>query len=116
MPTSRRTHEESRRSALDVLGALCRVRRRPLKQVRKRFDGKCHLCDVSIYYLLDAHRIYEGAQGGKYQWDNILVVCSSCHRKIHAGAIKILGRRACYGGSKVEVVHYVDESGVERWK
>lgn len=84
------------------------------KQLQKRCDKKCHFCDVSEYELLDVHRLIPGADGGKYKKGNMVVACALCHRKIHAGMIKILGR---YFSSKgIYVINYIDEHGVEFMK
>lgn len=37
---------------------------------------------------LQIHRIRRGSEGGLYQLRNILVLCGSCHKKIHSGEFK----------------------------
>jgi hypothetical protein len=83
------------------------------KTIRKLYDKCCFFCGVDVYELLDAHRIYEGKDGGGYIWENILTVCSLCHRKIHAGIIQILGRHLCTNGQYV--IRYL-ENGEEKFK
>jgi hypothetical protein len=59
------------------------------KSTKKRIDGKCKFCSCEIYELLDLHRIVEGKDGGEYTAQNTVTVCALCHRKVHAGFIKI---------------------------
>lgn len=89
------------------------MKRYSKKQIRKRADGKCYFCGQDDYSLLDAHRIVEGAKGGKYTDFNTLTVCALCHRKIHSGRIQILGRH--YSTAGRYVLHYI-EDGEEKWK
>lgn len=84
------------------------------KQCRKLYDKKCFFCGVEDYELLDAHRIYEGSEGGTYNWNNVLTSCVLCHRKIHTGKIKILGQH--YSTAGHWLVHYIDENSEEKWQ
>jgi len=87
--------------------------KKSVKQIRKLFDGECFFCGEDDYDLLDAHRIIEGKDGGKYNWWNTLATCSKCHRKIHSGRIKISGKHPCSSGKYVII--YV-EDGIEKIK
>jgi len=80
---------------------------------KKRSDKKCYFCDEKDYDLLDLHRIKEGSNGGRYTNHNTLTICCKCHRKIHAGKIKIHGKH--YSTSGRFVVHYTNEKGEEVW-
>lgn len=85
------------------------------KQIRKLADKKCYFCECDEYALLDVHRIVPGSQGGTYKSDyNMLTVCATCHRKIHANLIQILGRHRSTLGRYV--LHYIDENGMEQIK
>jgi hypothetical protein len=84
------------------------------KQIKKRIDKKCYFCDCSDYELLDVHRIIPGEDGGKYTDWNMLTTCCLCHRKIHAGQIKIIGKHFSTSGR--HVIHYINEEGKELWK
>lgn len=84
-----------------------------IQQIKKLCDKECYFCGEKEYTLLDAHRIKEGSQGGKYEWWNILVLCSNCHRRIHSELIKILGKYKCSNGTYV--IHYI-EDGKEKFK
>ena len=86
---------------------------RTKKQIKKLVDGRCYFCPESSYELLDVHRIVEGKDGGKYHEMNTVTVCCKCHRKIHAGRIKIHRKYTTSLGRVV--LHYVDEDGVERF-
>jgi hypothetical protein len=84
------------------------------QQSRKHYDGACFFCGIDDYDLLDAHRIFEGQQGGKYHWLNLLTTCTLCHRKVHTGKIKILGHHPSSLGKWF--LHYIDEDGEEKWR
>jgi len=80
------------------------------KKLKKKVDGKCYFCPCNDYDLLDVHRIVEGKNGGKYNDWNTVCACTSCHRKIHAGKIKITGKFRSTAGSTVLIY---EENGVE---
>ena len=65
----------------------------------KKFAGKCAFCPENNYACLDVHRIFEGYKGGEYDTINCVCVCNNCHRKIHAGDIKIFKKHISYGES-----------------
>ncbi len=50
---------------------------------------------------------------GKYVKWNMVTVCALCHRKIHAGIIKILGQHPSTKGR--HIIHYL-ENEQEMWK
>jgi len=82
------------------------------KKHKKMMYKKCKFCNVADYCLLDVHRIIEGKDGGKYTESNTVVCCVSCHRKIHAGQIKIDRK---YSSTTGTILHYFDEKGIEHW-
>jgi hypothetical protein len=86
------------------------------QQCLKRVAGECLFCGEKDYSVLDPHRIFEGRNGGTYVEENVVVCCATCHRKIHAGKIKVLGKHRSYGTWKMWLVHWVDEDGEEKWK
>ena len=83
------------------------------KQMKKLADKKCYFCPCEEYPLLDVHRIVEGCEGGEYTPYNTITVCSNCHRKIHAGFIKI--DRKYFNSNGVWVLHYFDEKNQEHF-
>ena len=86
--------------------------RKPRRQeVRKRQSGKCFFCNESAYEALDAHRI---VPGGSYDLSATLCLCANCHRKVHAGTIKVHARLT--GAMGNTYIHYTDESGVEHYQ
>lgn len=91
-----------------------RKRRLIDKKAVKRAAGKCFFCSEADYELLDVHRIFEGADGGKYTDHNTVVVCALCHRKIHAGKIRL--DRKYLSTSGRWVLHYWDENGDEKFE
>ncbi len=70
------------------------------------------MCRNDDYTVLDAHRIFEGSCGGTYVWDNLLCLCSNCHRKVTAGVIRIHRR---YQSTAGPVIHWTDEAGNEQY-
>jgi len=83
------------------------------KKLKKLVDGKCKFCDCSEYELLDTHRIVPGEDGGTYTDFNTVTTCANCHRKIHAGKIKILGKHFSTTGGYL--INYINEDGREMW-
>jgi hypothetical protein len=79
-----------------------------LQKIKKLIKGKCCLCEETNYNTLDCHRINPGS---KYADWGTLIVCSSCHRRIHAKEITILGK---YNSTAGEVINYM-ENGIEKW-
>ena len=84
------------------------------KKLEKKLEGKCIICNLEIYEILDVHRIEHGKDGGKYTKANTIVSCANCHRKIHSGKIKILGKYLSTAGKYI--IHLIDEGGKEIWK
>jgi len=82
------------------------------KIARKRLTRKCHFCPESQYELLDIHRIIPGDSGPGYIESNIVCSCANCHRKIHAGIIKVFRK---YFSTRGWVLHYIDENSVEHF-
>ncbi len=83
------------------------------KKAAKKFYKKCYFCPCDTYELLDVHRVQPGADEGKYYDFNSIIVCSNCHRKIHAGIIKTF--KKYYSTSGKYVLHYIDENGIEHF-
>lgn len=82
------------------------------KKIKKLSKGKCFFCDLDTYEALDVHRIVAGCNDGRYEDGNCVVVCASCHRLIHSGAICIDKK---YMSTKGYVLHYWQD-GKETWK
>lgn len=82
------------------------------KKLKKLIDKKCYFCDCNNIKLLDIHRLQEGKYNGEYVELNTVCACSLCHRKIHAGIIKIDRK---YYSTKGWILHYFDENGVEHF-
>lgn len=83
------------------------------QKLAKLYSKKCYFCDESQYELLDAHRIIPGEKGGKYTDNNILVVCATHHRMIHADIIKVDRKYPTMTGNWT--LHYWI-NGEEKWK
>lgn len=80
------------------------------KKVKKLIDKKCYFCGIDDYALLDVHRLEPGS---KYTNYGTVTTCSLCHRKIHAGRIKIIGK--FYSTAGRYVLNFIDENGEEKW-
>lgn len=83
------------------------------QECRKRYDGCCFFCGVDNYNVLEAHRLFPGSKGGKYDAQNILVCCSNCHTLIHSGEIKVDERRYQTTTGK-SIIHFFI-NGKEFW-
>lgn len=83
------------------------------KVAKKKIDGECLFCGNDLYEVLDCHRIIPGEEGGTYTEHNTVTACSNCHRKIHAGFIKL--DRKYFSTSGKWKLHYW-EDGEEKWK
>ena len=70
------------------------------KKIEKLIHKQCIICDEDNYNVLDLHRI---KFGGKYTKNNTVVLCCSCHRKVHSGQIVIDKK---YNSTKGTVLHY----------
>ena len=55
--------------------------------VRDRDGYKCQACKTSKDIVLEVHHILERSNGGGDRPDNLITLCSSCHKKIHSGKI-----------------------------
>jgi hypothetical protein len=82
------------------------------KKAFKRRHKECRICGENTYELLDTHRIIHGEKGGKYTNSNCVCICTSCHRKHHAGLIEIKG---WFNSTKGKLLLYVDENGNEKF-
>lgn len=45
---------------------------------------KCELCGNPVEESLEVHHIFPVSQGGTHVEDNLVVLCASCHKVIHA--------------------------------
>ena len=81
------------------------------KKYQKLVARCCRICKEPDYSLLDVHRIIEGADGGKYSYDNSVVLCCKCHRKQQAGTITVLKWVHSTAGRLLHII----EDGVERF-
>lgn len=83
------------------------------KKLRKLAAKKCKICGEDDYSTLAVHRIKHGEHGGKYTFNNTVILCANCHSKHHAGTIEILGWVNSTAG---RLLHYIDEKGNEQLK
>ena len=82
------------------------------KKIYKLAQGECRLCGEKDPSVLDVHRIFPGAEGGRYTSSNTVCLCCKCHRKVHDGQI-IIGRYyLSYSGA---YLLQIIEGGTERF-
>jgi len=84
----------------------------PGKKILKLSVGKCQICGEDSYETLNVHRIKHGSDGGKYDVNNVSILCSNCHALHHAGVITILGIVDSTAG---KLLHWKDEQGNEQF-
>jgi 5-methylcytosine-specific restriction endonuclease McrA len=82
------------------------------KKYQKQVAGCCRICKEPDYNLLDVHRIVEGSDGGKYSYDNVVVLCALCHRRQQAKSIRIVGWKHSTVG---RILHWIDENGEDQF-
>lgn len=82
------------------------------KQAVKHLERQCRVCHEPAYHALDVHRL---TPGSRYHPLLTLVLCASCHRKVHAGLIQIHSQRLYLRTDGVYVVPITDEQGKERY-
>lgn len=96
--------------------ATSRRRRPRLQTCRRNLDGKCALCPEDRPSALQCHRLFPGAEGGKYLWQNTTTLCASCHARVTAGRIKFLAVRPSTFASRVALIRDEDDAGgKETW-
>jgi hypothetical protein len=81
------------------------------KKIKKLIEKKCYVCDEDNYCLLDVHRI---DWGKKYSVANTVVLCTSCHRRLHSVPPTLI----IHGwnmSTKGRVLHY-ENNGIEEFK
>jgi len=82
------------------------------KKYQKLVAGRCRICNEPCYDVLDVHRIHEGSEGGRYTYDNIVILCAKHHRLQQTGAIKVIGWKHSTMG---RILHWIDEEGTEHF-
>lgn len=104
MPKETRTYKDR----AEYFKKAVSKRRKKIKQMAvERKGGKCQLCGYSKYIgALEFHHIDPdtkefglGLDGMTRSWDRVknetdkcVLVCSNCHREIHAGIVKNIPR------------------------
>jgi hypothetical protein len=67
-------------------------KKKSISKVNERYiwqeaDNSCAICGDRNIITQDKHHIEFVSKGGGNETDNLILVCSNCHRKIHAGVI-----------------------------
>ncbi len=59
------------------------------KRIYQEANSCCAICTEDNVEALEMHHMLPKANGGDDSEDNLLLVCSSCHSKIHGGTISV---------------------------
>lgn len=47
------------------------------------FNNQCQVCSLDVIEMLEIHHLYPLSEGGGNEWDNLTVLCPTCHKAIH---------------------------------
>ncbi len=83
------------------------------KKQYKHTAKHCRICKDpnTTYEVIDVHRLKPGSEGGKYTENNVVALCSNCHRRVHDGKIEIDRWYPSTAGYLLRIT----EDGVERY-
>lgn len=59
------------------------------KKVYQEANSQCAFCDENNVESLQVHHMLPKANGGGDEFENLILVCASCHTKIHGGTINM---------------------------
>lgn len=59
------------------------------KTVFQRFSSRCPFCDENDIATLQIHHIEPYSEVKKHDLENLILVCSNCHNRIHSGDIPL---------------------------
>jgi len=74
------------------------------KKLYKKVAGKCKVCGINIYDVLEVHRIIFGSNQGEYTVDNVVCLCGNCHSLVHKEKIFIDKWYHTTDGRKIRVI------------
>jgi len=63
------------------------ARYRPTALEQMLFEMSGHRCTICSAPWLEIHHIIELANGGKTEYDNLIVLCPNCHTRVHAEGV-----------------------------
>lgn len=52
-------------------------------KILRVFGNQCQVCKLEVVEFLEIHHLYPIAKGGGNEWDNLSVLCPTCHKAIH---------------------------------
>ena len=66
-------------------------RSRARKLCHQRSNGKCAICQRKEHKKLrhEVHHIKPVSQGGSWEQENLVLLCTECHRAIHRKEIEV---------------------------
>lgn len=53
------------------------------KRILNVFKNKCQVCGLNVDELLEIHHLFPISKGGGNEWDNLSVLCPTCHKALH---------------------------------
>jgi hypothetical protein len=80
---------------LDV-GRKTRVISTPLRRALRERDRGCQFPSCANTRFVDGHHVTHWAEGGETNLDNLLLLCSHCHRLVHEGGFRIERQEGAY--------------------
>jgi len=89
------------------LGRRRRVADPLLRALIEDRDGGCRVCGATG--LLHIHHLVHWEDGGPTDDDNLVALCTACHRSVHHGAIRIVG-----DPTRVDGLVFLDRTGRPR--
>lgn len=79
----------------------------------KRPKIECEICGEKNQSVLDRHHIVERTELHSNNDDfNLAIICGNCHKKTHAGLIKIIGVFPGTRPPSGRILVFIDENGV----
>lgn len=47
------------------------------------FSRRCQVCGLNVTELLEIHHLFPISKGGGNEWDNLSLLCPTCHKALH---------------------------------
>ena len=57
------------------------------KKLRQQADNQCPICGENNEFTFEYHHIKPHSKGGEPEEENLILLCSNCHAKVHHGEI-----------------------------
>ena len=87
--------------------AADRVLSKNAATVRERDGHRCRVCGSTE--RLSVHHLVYRSRGGDHSTGNLVCLCASCHGRVHAGTMRLLGNASFLAVSGRHGVIEIDE-------